>query len=255
MKLQRGWHSLVAAGLLLGACTSKAEEKAPAPASPPSTEQAPSNAAPAQTDETKSTDQEPVSLNWKDERKAKALAGLTYASGRVEIDPAAAATKVTVQDPALAESMHATAREQLARNEVIEAIDSFTRAVLLAPNQAQHYSGLADALLAKRMVKEALAALRVAVELEPSSGALHFQLGDAFVRANDRPAAIGELQKSLELDPSNAIAHERLALQLYYLEDYAGAWQAVHACEALGGAVPPQFRVLLVQAAVEPANK
>lgn len=257
MRSMRGWHSLVAAGLLLGACSTKAEEQpetSPAQA-PAAAEQSTTQDAPAQDGATKSSDQQPVLPNYKDEQKAKALAGLVYASGRAEIDPAAAATKVTAQDPGLAAEMQARGRSQLAENYVLDAIDSFTRAVLLEPTNAEHYSGLAGALLAKRMVKEALAALRVAVELAPASATYRFQLGDALVRDGQREAAIVELQRSLALDPSNATAHERLAVQHYYLNDFAAAGREVHAVEALGGAVAPQFRVLLAQSAVEPSAK
>jgi Flp pilus assembly protein TadD len=249
MRSQRGWHSLLATGLLLGACSTKAEEKAPE-----ATTTAPPNAV-AEPATTQSTDPEPVSRNWKDERKAKAMAGLVYASGRAEIDPAAAVAKVVAEDSVLADGMHAQGRGELDRNMVIEAIDSFTRAVLLAPREAKHYSGLADAFLVKRMVGEAIACLRVAVDLQPDSAAIRFQLGDALVRVNQREAAVVELGKSLELDATNTTAHERLAVQLYYLGDLAGAWNEVHACEALGGVVAPQFRVLLANAAVEPSGK
>jgi Flp pilus assembly protein TadD len=253
MGTQRAWLMLAAAGLALGACTSKAEET---PATSPATAPAQgAETAPAATDASKkSSDTEPVSLNWKDERKAKALAGIVYSSGRAVIDPTAAATKVTVRDAALAAEMHARGTQELAQNLVIEAIDTFTRAVLLEPENAEHYSGLASALLAKRMAKEAVAALRVAVELAPSSAKLRFELGDALVRVNAREEAVVELEKSLALDATNAVAHERLAVQLYYANDFARAWSEVHACEASGGAVAPQFRDLLARAALEPAK-
>jgi Flp pilus assembly protein TadD len=251
MKVQQGWLPLLAAGLMLGACGKADEEKPATPAAQPPAAEAPK----AETTEPAKTDQEPVSLNWKDERKAKAMAGLVYASGRAEIDPAAAATKVSVQDPNLAERMHQQAASELAENLVIEAIDSYTRAVLLQPDHAAHYSGLASAFLVKRMVPEAIASLRVALDLEPNSGAYHFQMGDALVRSNEREAAIVELQKSIELDATNATAHERLAVQHYYLGDHGAAWREVHACEDLGASVAPQFRVLLAQVAVEPSSK
>ncbi|MCK6447204.1 MAG: tetratricopeptide repeat protein [Planctomycetes bacterium] len=253
MRSMRAWHSFVAAGLLLGACSTKAETTpANPPAQAPAAGEAPAT-APATAPST--GNQEPVQLNYKDEQKAKALAGIVYSSGRAVIDPIAAATKVTVQDPVLAETMHAQGRAQLSENHTLEAIDSFTRSVLLQPENPAHYSGLADALLVKRMAKEAVAALRVAVELAPESAAYRFQLGDALVRVNQREEAIGELQKSLALDASNVTAHERLAVQHFYLNDFASAWKEVHAVEALGGAVPPQFRVMLAEAAVEPSAK
>jgi Flp pilus assembly protein TadD len=208
-----------------------------------------------ETEAAKPTGPEPVALNWKDERKARAMSGLVYASGRAVVDPVAASAKVGAQDPARAESLHVQGRGELEQNLVVEAIDSFTRAVLLAPEEARHYSGLAEAFLAKRMVPEALACLRVAVDLEPGSATLRFQLGEALARADLREQAVGELRESLALDGTNVTAHERLAVQLYYLGDLAGAWSEVHACEARGGAVAPQFRALLAGVAVEPSGK
>jgi len=74
------------------------------------------------------------------------------------------------------------------------------------------------------------------------------------VRLDQREQALAELQRALELEPAHAQARERLALQLYYTGRPAEAWTQVHAAEALGQAVPPQFRALLARAYPEPSS-
>jgi tetratricopeptide (TPR) repeat protein len=196
---------------------------------------------------------QPVS-NYKDERKAQAMRGLAYDTGRVVIVPEQAAEIAPAKDRDQAEREYALGVELREKNARIEAIAAHTKAVLLAPDVARMYEGLGLAFLAQRMVPQATAALRSGLDLDPASSSLHFHLADALNRAEDRTGAVAELREALRLEPDLAPAHERLAVLLYYTGDEAGAWFEVHRAEELGQAVPPQFRVLLAQRMPEPTD-
>ena len=68
----------------------------------------------------------------------------------------------------------------------------------------------------------------------------------------DFQQAIETWGRVLAVDPNHAKTHERLAIVLYYLHDYQQSWRHVHAAEALGHQVPPQFRPLLEARMPEP---
>ncbi len=180
------------------------------------------------------------------------MRGLLYASGRVEIDEAAALRVVARPDAEQAPREIERGYELLEGNRRHEAIAAMTRAVLLAPERAAGYEGLGDALIHKRKYAQAGAAFRTGIEKEPGSASLHFKLADVLVRADDRTAAIEELRVAARLDRRDARIHERLALQLYYTGQPAEAWEEVRRAESLGHAVPPQFRALLEGQMPEP---
>jgi tetratricopeptide (TPR) repeat protein len=197
---------------------------------------------------------EPLTLDYKKQRKLDAMRGLAYDSGRVQIAAGEASQIVSGRDPGAASIARLLAQDQMQSNLVYEAIASATRAVLLAPDVSEGYLVLGQALLLKRLVPEATAAFRSGVDLAPDSVGLHFALGDALARGDARRESTAHFERALELDPAHAAARERLAIQLYYLGEHARAWQHVHAAEASGRAVPPQFRAQLAQSFPEPTR-
>jgi tetratricopeptide (TPR) repeat protein len=246
--------SLWAAGsLLLAACGSKEAEPPEAPpAASPATEP---SAEPGEADGDDGA--EPVVLDRSQDYKAEqlrlAMRGITYEGGVLAIDPAVAPSIAAHPDAGASAAALAEGHALIAANRRDEAVAAMTRAVLLAPESAPAYEGLGDALTVRRKIPEAAAAFRAGLELDPGSASLHFKLGDGLVRLEQREEAIALLRRALELEPAHAQARERLALQLYYTGRPAEAWAEVHAAEALGQAVPPQFRALLARALPEPA--
>lgn len=184
----------------------------------------------------------------------RAMRGLRYESGRVEIDEPAAATIARRGTRAQAMSEYERGETLLRRNMRIQAIEAHTRAVLIAPDEAALYEGLGAALLAKGKTPEAVAAYRTALDRDSQNLAARLGLADALQRQRQFEEAAEAFREVIRLDPSHAQAHGRLAILLYYLDDDASAWAHVHNAEALGAAVPPQFRELLARRTPEPGK-
>lgn len=188
-----------------------------------------------------------VSPEWfdKHERMRRALEGLSFGTGLVEVDPRLADELIAQLEGVVAGDRTSGGFAHLQVNQPIEAMKSFKEAILLNTDAPDAYRGLADALIFKGKVVEAGASLRTALDLEPMSAQMHFDLGMVFVRLGDRAAAIDAFQSALEIDLNHVEAHVRLAIVLYYEGDLDGAWDHVHAAAALGQAAPPQFIALL----------
>ena len=210
--------------------------------------------APARSSASSSAQAGPVNPieSYRQQRMAAALRGLRYDSGRAEID--ASLPDLPARDAAEAVLSHGRGLDFYSQNMFVEAIEAFTRAVLLDPDAAQPYSDLALALVAKGRMSEALAAYGSALDRDPSAVETRMRRAMALEMADRSDEAVDEWNAVLEHDPDNATAHGRLAILHYYAGRYAEAWAHVHAVEALGGAVPPQFRPLLAAHMPEPAN-
>jgi tetratricopeptide (TPR) repeat protein len=182
---------------------------------------------------------------FEQQEQREAMSGIRYESGRALIDEAEARAIAPREDPTRAEAEFQRGLVLVQQNQNTDAIGAHTKAVLLDRRNPRMYEGLGLAFLSKRMCPEAAAAFRSGLDLDPESVALRFDLGDTLIRLNQREAGIAELRQVIQRDPGHTRAHERLAIQLYYTADFAGAWREVHATEALGASVPPQFRVLL----------
>lgn len=188
-----------------------------------------------------------ASPEWfdKHERLRRALEGLSFDTGVVEVDAELADDLIAGLDGVAAEDRIADGFGHLQVNRPVDAIMAFKEAILLNADAVDAFRGLAGALIVKGKVDEAGAALRTALDLEPLSAQTHFDLGMVFVRLGDRLAAIDAFQSALSIDATHADAHIRLAIVLYYEVDFDGAWDHVHAAAALGRAAPPQFIALL----------
>ena len=191
-------------------------------------------------------------LDYKAWRKQQALRGLTYDTGRLVIVPDEAAEVTAGLASDGAERELARGRDLLRTNLRLDAIAAFTRGVLLAPDDARMYVALGDALLARRWSERAIAAYRSGVDVAPDSALLHAKLADALGRAGRTAESVVELRAALRLDSERGETWSRLAIQLYYLHDYADAWQAVHRAQDFGSDVPAQFRALLAGVLPDP---
>ena len=187
-----------------------------------------------------------ASPDWRRERERLAMRGLRYDTGRVEIDEAFAATVPGRGDVAAAEAEYARGLALLADNRQLEALATFTRAVIMAPDQAEFYAGLGRVLMYQGgLAQQALAAVYTGLDLAPNSVELHYLLADLRGRLGEREAAAAEFDTVLSLDPTNGDAHERLAMLSYYAGDTAAAWEHYRAAQALGADVPVQLEALL----------
>jgi hypothetical protein len=79
-----------------------------------------------------------------------------------------------------------------------------------------------------------------------------FNLAHSLWMLSESDAAIAEMEEVIARDPANAAAYERLAIWRYYAGDDAAAWRNVHAAQALGHGLPPQFLDLLAARTPDP---
>lgn len=191
---------------------------------------------------------EPLTLDYKSERKRLAQRGLAYDTGRVTIDPLEAPKVVAGPDPAQAEEELAKGLDLIRRNRVLDGLQAHTKAVLLAPEDPRMYVALGDAMMHKPYTDKAEAAYRTAQDLGLDTAELHWKLAESLLHQNERAAAIEELRATLARDPEHAPALERLAINLFFVGDLAGSDDAIARAEALGHALPPQFLALRSQA-------
>lgn len=187
-------------------------------------------------------------VDYKQERKIKACAGLIYDAGRVSIDHGPAKLIVPEPNEAAAAKFLELGMAQLERNENLEAIASCTRAIIHSPRNAESYLQLGHGLLrVNGWQARAKAAYLTGIECAPDSAALRFAHADSLWRLNAQSEAIGEYRKAVELDPQLGAVWVRLANAHYLLRDFEAAWEAVQAAEKLGAQVPQQMRSKLVE--------
>ncbi|MCC7292339.1 MAG: hypothetical protein IT449_09800 [Phycisphaerales bacterium] len=185
--------------------------------------------------------------NYKQQRMADAMRGLRYEAGVVTLDAAEAPQVAAELSGETFESLLAAGREQMGSSLHVEAIGSFTRAVILDPAQAEGLEALGDALITKGRITESQAAYASARAIDDTSIALRFKVAGNLQRQGDLDGQIAALQSVLDLDAAHAEAHARLAMAYYYKNDVESARSYLADAERLGAAVPPQFKALLAQ--------
>ena len=197
---------------------------------------------------------EPVS-EFQEAREREAVRGLEFDGGRARVVPDEARHVVAAPDRAAADAAYAEGQTHLESNEVLDAIRSRTRAVLLAPDVAQMYAGLGDALVREEgWESRAAAAYRTALDLEPDSALLWSRYADASWRTGDVTGSVSAWKRAIEIDPKGAEPFVRLGNIAFLEGKDAEAWQYVHEAEARGGTVPPQMREMLAARAKEPVR-
>ena len=189
---------------------------------------------------------------FRDEQYRNAIRGLTYTTGFVELGTDAPEVLAQAQLNEDTDTFLARGAEQLGQNRVIEALETYTLAVLSDPADARAYEGLGLSFGAKGKTENAIASFRSALRFDPTLTETRYYLGVALSMQGNLQEAVDTWQQLVELNSTHAKAHERLAIALYYLHDYEGSWGHVHAAEALEHQVPPQFRSLLEAQMSEP---
>ena len=188
----------------------------------------------------------------KQELLRRALTGLSFSSGYVEIDDGIAGRMPDRSEKELARQRCRQAAELLGRNNRVEAIRAYKEAILIAPDHAGGYYGLGQALLTKGKTEFAIAAFRTALRIQPQFADAQSRLAFALGMAARWQEAIAEYRRLLEIDPQYPAAHARLAGVLYYSGDIEAARESADAAAAAGHPVPPQLAVLLQGQMPEP---
>jgi tetratricopeptide (TPR) repeat protein len=193
--------------------------------------------------------------DYKKELDRIAMRGLSYESGRVEIDAPVADEMVPNPNPALAPALREQGLIELySSNDRHAAIAALSRAVINDPAEPASYQALGRALLFKGKLPESEAAFRTALDLDPQFCEAGFQLGAMLQMAGRNAEALNQWLSVVQMDPNHGEAHSRLAIELYYAGRYDEAWQHVHAAQRLGIGVPAQFLPLLSAKAAEPVQ-
>lgn len=175
----------------------------------------------------------PMEQIGKRELLRRALTGLSFSSGYVEIDDGIAERTPDRGGKGPARQRCRQAAELLGRNNRVEAIRAYKEAILTAPDYAGAYYGLGQALLTKGKTEFAIAAFRTALRIQPQFADAQFRLAFALGMAARWQEAIAEYRRLLEIDPQYPAAHARLAGVLYYSGDIEAAQESA---DAAGGA-------------------
>lgn len=132
-----------------------------------------------------------------------------------------------------------------------EAADHLRAALRAAPD-ADLYFRLAGILVNENKLDEALECYSQAVRLKPDNPIMRYNLGVALERKRELKEAIAQYREAIRLQPKYAKAHRNLAVALYLKGDYAGAWREVRECRKYGVALHPDFLKALAQKMPEP---
>lgn len=185
--------------------------------------------------------------NYKQQRMADAMRGLRYETGVVTLDSQEAPQVAAELSGQTFESLLAAGREQMGGGLHVEAIGSFTRAVILDSAREEGLEALGDALITKGRITESQAAYASARAIDDTSVSLRLKVAENFQRQGELDAQIAALNAVLDLDAAHAETHARLAIAYYYKNDVESARAYLEDAERLGAAVPPQFKALLAQ--------
>jgi Flp pilus assembly protein TadD/mono/diheme cytochrome c family protein len=102
----------------------------------------------------------------------------------------------------------------MGRGEVGEAIDHFTQASRIRPEQATVNNALGAALLAAGRVNEAVPALTAALKARPDYFDAHYNLGNALAARGDFAGALVHFQSAVRINPEDANAEANLGSAL-----------------------------------------
>jgi tetratricopeptide (TPR) repeat protein len=103
------------------------------------------------------------------------------------------------------------------------AIDEFSAATRLDPNNAEIAAGLGNALLSANRLTDAIAAYRRALAMRPAFAAAHFNLANAMRQQGNLAEAVESYRRAISLAPSALHAYLNLAVTLQDLGNRAQA--------------------------------
>ncbi len=123
-----------------------------------------------------------------------------------------------------------------------KAVDSFAKAIELAPTSAGNYNNFALALAASNKLDEAQKNIEKAIELDPAgAGKYHYNLGAFLMNASKADAAAEEFRKGIAADPNYAESY-------FYLGSVLAGKSTV---DAAGKMIPPDGTIDALQKYVQ----
>ena len=102
----------------------------------------------------------------------------------------------------------------LKKKQLDAAIDHFTKAIEIKPDEPSAFANLGNAWLQKGGLWQAIFQYQKAVELKPGEAGLHYNLANALLAQGEVDDAIAEYQATLNINPNYADAHNNLGAVL-----------------------------------------
>jgi len=134
------------------------------------------------------------------------------------------------------------------------AIEAFEEALAINPNLTDARVNLATQLAMAGRTKEAVKETESAKVGSLDEARMHFSMGNALDQQQKFEEAIKEYQEAVRLQPTMGIAHNNLAVDYYYVRDYAAAWKEARLANDNGTAVNPEFLRALSEQMPDPGG-
>lgn len=103
----------------------------------------------------------------------------------------------------------------LKKGRLDDAIDHFTKAIEIKPDEASVLDNLGSALLQKGNLDEAIVLYQKALELKPAQASIHYNLANALLARGEVDQAIAEYESTLAINPNHTDAQNNLGAVLF----------------------------------------
>jgi protein O-mannosyl-transferase len=103
----------------------------------------------------------------------------------------------------------------LKKGQLDDALDHFTKAIEIKPDEASAWVNLGSALLQKGNLDEAIAKYQKALELKPAQAGIHYNLANALLARGEIDQAIAEYEATLAINPNHTDAQNNLGAVLF----------------------------------------
>lgn len=111
-----------------------------------------------------------------------------------------------------AEQFYQAAQEAIEKENFVRAVELLTKAIELAPSNANYYSHRGVCYFHLKEMDKSLADMDKSVELDPDYG--YRYASRAYIKAakGDLQAAVDDYQKAVDLDPEDSVSYNNLGL-------------------------------------------
>jgi choline-sulfatase len=131
--------------------------------------------------------------------------------------------KVVDEDPKVIDAWFMLGNVHAARGRTVEAIDFFTRALALKPDDEMAVINMANAYRNLGRDEEALVGYRRFLQLDPRNAQVRYEAAQILIDRGELDEASGLLREALTLEPKLAAARNALGVVAIRRGDFAGA--------------------------------
>jgi Flp pilus assembly protein TadD len=103
----------------------------------------------------------------------------------------------------------------LKKGRLDDAMDHFTKAIEIKPDEASVLDNLGSALLQKGNLDEAIVLYQKALELKPAQASIHYNLANALLARGEVDHAVTEYESTLAINPNHTDAQNNLGAVLF----------------------------------------